>query len=176
MTGTRTTSSSSFSLSFYQYYSSSFFPGLPRRFKKVFRTEQNFSIFILSRDNIIAQGNKGFMDGDGRKQAENKNPDNIIAGAAAAICPRHAPISVRRRSTASSTPLAATTALIKARPMSMIRSSPPTAGAASATCRRRAPIWQRQRSRASSTRSAAITAAIKTRCMCTTRYSRPPAG
>ena len=47
--------------------------------------EQNFSIFILSRDNIIAQGNKGFMDGDGRKQAENKNPDNIIAGAAAAI-------------------------------------------------------------------------------------------
>ena len=47
--------------------------------------EQNFSIFILSRDNIIARGNKGFMDGDGRKQAENKNPDNIIAGAAAAI-------------------------------------------------------------------------------------------
>ena len=44
-----------------------------------------FLSFKLSRGIIIARRQKGFMDKDGCKQAESRNPDNIMAGTAAAI-------------------------------------------------------------------------------------------
>ena len=82
MTGTRTTSSPSFGLSFYQYYSSSFFPRLAKKVQEGF---SNGPFLSFLRDNIIARENKGFMDEAGRTQIESGNPDSIIAGTYAAI-------------------------------------------------------------------------------------------
>ena len=82
MTGTRTTSSPSFSLSFYQYHSSSFFPRLAKKVQEGFSNGAEFS---FSRDNISARRNKGYLDKVGRTQIESGNPDSIIAGTYAAI-------------------------------------------------------------------------------------------
>ena len=57
-----------------------------RRHSKVFVEAANgLSIFILSRENIIARRNKGFMDEVGHKQSGSRDPGSTTAGTAATI-------------------------------------------------------------------------------------------